>query len=66
MNASVPRNAEETLESIANSPCYTSDEVKEMPCFTEPTSDIDCEIRIILTRKEIIVGWKKNIYKEIT
>jgi hypothetical protein len=49
---------------MANSLCYTSDEVKEMPCFTEPTSDIDFELRFILTRKEIIVGWKKTFTKK--
>ena len=60
MLVSDPQNAEETLECMANSLCYFSDEVKEMPCFTEPTSDIDFEIRFILTRKEIILGWKKK------
>ena len=39
MLVSDPRNAEETLDS--NSPCYFSDEVKDIPSFTEPPFDID-------------------------
>ena len=37
---------------MANSLCYTSDEVKETPSDTEPSFDFDSELRLILTRKE--------------